>query len=719
MTLIDLWHDERLDQSETLTFIIPADDPKADLVVEDAEVRWRDRVFYMNEPTVQRDGPTTRLTVECEALWYRLGDKTHIGSLVLTSVTVAAGLATILAPTGWTVADQTTARVDTYSLEMQDKTALAWVREWAKVTGTYVLFDTQARQVALVDARGADLGIGFRYGRNMTQIKRKSRKPECTRLFPFGADSLTIAGVNGGKAYLEDLSFYTAGGLSLEQARERFTRSRPWSDTSFTDEAALLAEAQRRFAGMSQPTLSYELTVLDLTELTGWDEDYELADTVRVTDAPLGIDVRTTVVRRVRYPLQPWRNVVELAYLPVPAALTATSARSSSAESWQQFVAPVDFDFPIRNNATYTVSRLSLRFRDGGYGHLHLQLFATGVGDGVMHVEVYDSVAAAVVWEAIDVPYTDDELVCATLGWAADPLSGPYDWRVRVSTTADGGPSPALGVDVAESTPGEAPFYAMVVGAVRETPTDPESVTFEYTGAVQQWTVPDNVEGPITISAAGGKGARTDGGDGLQIVASFPSVTPGEVYDVYVAGGTGVSGGGVRPAGWPNGGLGGAGTPAGSPGGGGGGSSYVTPAGGTIADALLVAPGGGGGVGNAGGAAGYFAGDDGEDGSALGGGGATQFAGGAGGSGGESGTFGQGGAGEAGSSLLGDGGGAGGGGWYGGGGGGGTGAVQGAGEGGGGGGSGYVRSDGYDLLFSPSSARDTQLVISWETPSTV
>lgn len=212
---------------------------------------------------------------------------------------------------------------------------------------------------------------------------------------------------------------------------------------------------------------------------------------------------------------------------------------------------------------------------------------------------------------------------------------------------------------------------------------------FNYTGAVQQVEVPSGMT-RMRIEAygsAGGAGSGGDPGYGGFVVADV-DVTPTDVYDIYVGGNTG----------WPNGG---AGTPNGSGHSGvpGGGASFITPEGDTIAEALVVAPGGGGGnvihSGNvvSGGDGGYLAGEDGEDGNTLGGDGATQIAGGAGGSGGLDGSFGQGGdGGPIGGSSLSGGGPGGGGGWYGGGGGGSTGAVHGAGEGGGGGGSGKVNS---------------------------
>lgn len=743
--LIELVHDERLDQAEVLRFTMPATSRKAYLVAPDHEIAWRDRRFTILEQEDERDDAATIVSAEAEATWYQIGDKTYVGSLVLTDVTPAAGLATILEGTGWNVGDQTTSTASTYSLEAEDKSRLELLRTWAKITGRFIVFDPAAKRVNLVDERGADLGLGFRYRRNLRRVRRRMRAPEVTVLYAYGADGLTIAGANGGSPFVSDFTYYTDQGVDLDAVRpdgltnrEHYTRSVVWSDRSFTDETALLAAAEARLAILSQPVVTYELDVVDLTELTNIAELIRVGDTVRVQDPDFAADLRTTVVRLQRYPYEPWRNRIELAHIPTLIDDTTSSAgRPSSAEQWLQFLAPISADFQIRNDGTYTVARLPLRFRDGGRANYHLELYASGVGAGTMHVEIYDAEAAEVVWEQQDVAYTDAETVRVIASWATQELTGSKDYRVRVTTTASGGPDPALGVDLVEQPDdGPASFWVLAQGAVRETPTAANSQTFDYTGAVQQFTVPDNVHA-VTIVARGGQGGENgagNGGRGGEVTATFP-VTPGEILDVYVGGQGGYNNGSDGIGGWPNGGA----TPetaAGAVAGGqGGGSSHVIREGQAFANALIVAAGGGGinRTGSSrpnedarGGDGGLFGGRAGwgltpsqTEGVARAGQGATQFAGGAAGSGGEAGSFGQGGRAASTSNSFHFAGGGGGGGWYGGGGAGSP-TIFGGGSyaGDGGGGSGWIDATGYDIAAADGSRTgDGQVVISWETPA--
>lgn len=726
----ELRRDVTQDQSEVLSFAIPADHPKVYLLAEDREVRLDGRTYFVHELVQERLGSETWVRSTCNATWYRLGDHDHVGSLVVSDASVLAGAEMVLAGTGWSVDERTVATGD-YSMETQDRSALANVRTWAKITGTFVEFDTQARTVAWVSSRGAQLGLAFRKGRNLRNVVRRRTPPRVTALFPYGRDDLTIAGVNGGFPYVEDASFYTAQGIDFDAVapdgrtyRQRLGKRRVIRDQSFVKEADLLAWAQTELAGSAQSIQSVQLDVVDIAEITGVTEAIAVNDRCRAFDPDFDEEFSATVTRTVDHPLQPWRNEIELSTSPqVVSDPDSAAGRPQQSNEWIRFVGPVASNFQIRNDSVWTVARIPLRFREGGQAIYHLELFGVGVGDGVMHVEVFDAESEVTVWRSIDEPYSDGEPVRASLAWTSGDLTGTYEYRVRVTTTADGGPSPSNGVDFAaddNEDPTEESFWILAQGAVQETPTVSASEVFEFTNGLQQFTVPDNVE-TVTIEARGSSGTPFNlaGGTGGIVTATFP-VIPGTVYDVYVPG----TFSGQSAGHYPNGGTGGAPGTSGSRGQGGGGAAYVTPAGGSLAAALIVAGGGGGAsLVQVGGNAGYFAGADG--GGSYPGIGATQSAGGAaGGAGASAGDAtgqGQGGNGANGAGTFRQGGGGGGGGWHGGGGGG---ESSGNFAGGGGGGSGYVNTTGEgagtDILVSDGThTGHGRVTFSWPVPVTV
>ena len=722
MTLVDLWLTEELDTSEILRFSIPADDPAAAFVIPDHEVQWRGRAFYLDVPTITRRRGELLLDVEAKALWYRLADRMKVGTFRVRAETPADGLDLILAGTGWT-AGTVTGDTSTFSLRDDDRSVLYLLRQWAAITGTYLSWDTVNKEVNLRANRGDDLGVGFRYGRDLLTARRQLVAPAVTRLYPYGADGLTVAGVNAGKQYLENLTWYTAQGLTTTEARTRFTRTRVWSDETITEEAELLDVATRLLDQWSQPTATYELDVVDLTSVDGGDVRHALGDTVRVWDPDIG-DVRASVVARTVYPLQPWRNRITLDTLRDTLNDTTRAPRSSSFQDWQQFLDNPTGTLEARNDGRYVAARIPLTFsQDAGAANFHVDLQATGVGaGGTMVVDVYDAASSTVVWTR-SVGYSSGETVHVSASFALEDLADSYDYRVRVDHTASGGASPTRGLDLIDRR-----FYVLARGAVRQSPFEETSQTFNYTGSVQHFTVPDGVD-TVTIEAAGSEGGNGSGssappGSGGTVVASF-GVVPGTVLDVYVGGKTG----------WPNGGAGSDNyTTEGGPG---GGASYVTSSGGSLSGALIVAAGGGGsggydGVGTeantAGGDAGFLTGSAGLENAFYGaaGGGATSTAGGAAGVPGPS-SLGVGNDGEAGdtdasgdggdaynpgSTILGVGSGGGGGGWHGGGGGGGE-------LSGGGGGTGHLDESAFDATTSDGdNAAAGYVVFTWGEPDT-
>ena len=126
-------------------------------------------------------------------------------------------------------------------------------------------------------------------------------------------------------------------------------------------------------------------------------------------------------------------------------------------------------------------------------------------------------------------------------------------------------------------------------------PILPSTYSYSYTGAIQQFIVPNRVTSiqVNAIGAKGGTGARGQaGGSGANITTNL-NVTPGQVLYVVVGGYAGQS----ATAKYGFGGNGGSGTNYG--GAGGGLSGVFTSSTPSIASALVIAGGGGGGAGNA------------------------------------------------------------------------------------------------------------------------
>lgn len=114
-------------------------------------------------------------------------------------------------------------------------------------------------------------------------------------------DGMTFASINGGKDYVEDFSYTTEVRISTLDC------------SNFTNPYQMLEYTQMRLAEYAQPRVSYVLSAMDLSALTGYEhEAWALGDIVTVDDKDLNLSVKTRVVRR-QYNLQePWKTVLEL-----------------------------------------------------------------------------------------------------------------------------------------------------------------------------------------------------------------------------------------------------------------------------------------------------------------------------------------------------------------------------------------------------------------------
>ena len=738
--MLDLKIDHQYLQSHTLSFKVPLDDPKAHYLAEDVMLEFEDDLFIVDRVTKVRGGNEVYLSLEANAFWYRLGERKYVGNFALSNLKPIDGLARILVAAAldgivWTVGQDLT-DVTLRSMSVTDGTYLDLILQWAKICSCEVTFDTRHAKVNFGTNLGASHGFAFSYRRNLPGITREASAPKVTRLYAYGRQGLTIKGENPtGLEYIEDYSYYTSQGLTLPEARALYRKDETWRDDSFVDDAALYSAAVARLAQLAQPTVSYSASVVDLSLLSGFDEaSFRVGDWVLVNDEVLGINVFTRVVRYVRYPYEPERNQVELSFIPVLVEdPNQSDGRSDAGQEWELFQhRNTDTPMSIRNG-TFIIHYLPLVAQANADWVVNFKLQGLAVGASTVTYQPFDLVTGVSYWPTFTRTYSSGQMVDESFSFAQNELpAGNYIVGLRVYSDTAG-----AGVDVVAKATS---MWILARGMVKQELTYDSSMTFNYTGAVQTFRVPDNVyEIQLEVyGAQGGNSATFDttdarrGGYGEYAKGKI-AVVPGSILDIYVGGRTSIGNGG-----WPNGGNGS--STSGAPyGHGGGGSSHVVPTGLSIIDAYLVAAGGGGagffytGATTTGGYGGHFNGGDGVGTSnALGWnptGAPSQYQGGQGGAGSDfgagpwprsvtaAGSFNQGGPGEYSPNAFSYPGGGGGGGIYGGGGASGNLAASFAG-GSGGGGSGWASSLVLDLVIQNGvRSGNGQVIISWDNPT--
>jgi len=286
---------------DTLSFSIPFQDDKRSYIDNEKKIQIVDDVYIIRTVTDTRDTDGTIITsVYAEAEFYDLTYSVRKEEKEFDAATADEAMAYALEGTEWSVGTVTVSTKRTWTCS--ETNALSILRQVADLHGGDLVFDCPNRLVHLYTFSGSDSGALFSYRKNMKDIERTVDTTSLvTRLYAYGADGMTFADINDGKAYVEDFSYSSEVRISSLDC------------SSFTNPYQMLEYAKMRLADYCEPTISYVLDAMDLSVLTDYaHESWALGDYVRVEDKDLGISVTTRVVRR-EYNLQePWNTVLEL-----------------------------------------------------------------------------------------------------------------------------------------------------------------------------------------------------------------------------------------------------------------------------------------------------------------------------------------------------------------------------------------------------------------------
>ncbi|WP_026486803.1 phage tail protein [Caldanaerobius polysaccharolyticus] len=157
--------------------------------------------------------------------------------------------------------------------------------------------------ISLLHNIGQDNGIQFRYKKNIKTIKKiTDGRDVVTRLYVYGKDGLTFESITGQKyidsQYIGNYSRPKIGEVKFDD---------------IDDPQKLLDEAQKYLAKVEVPKVSYDVNVVELSKLTGYEyEKFNLGDIITIIDEELGIDVKAEILEYTYYPFEPQRSSVVL-----------------------------------------------------------------------------------------------------------------------------------------------------------------------------------------------------------------------------------------------------------------------------------------------------------------------------------------------------------------------------------------------------------------------
>ena len=142
---------------------------------------------------------------------------------------------------------------------MQREKCPFYPRATQNIHGGDLIFDCANRLVHLLTFGGKDSGALFAYRKNLKSIQRVvDTRSLVTRLYAYGKDGMTFASINNGREYVEDFSYTSEVRISTLDC------------SNFTNPYQMLEFAQMRLAQYAKPRISYVLSAMDLSALTGY-----------------------------------------------------------------------------------------------------------------------------------------------------------------------------------------------------------------------------------------------------------------------------------------------------------------------------------------------------------------------------------------------------------------------------------------------------------------
>jgi Protein of unknown function (DUF1142). len=183
----DIVVEERLNDAETLRFAIPLDDPKSQYIKHDEEIIYDNKRYIITQVVGSRDDRGKEIIdVSCDLAYIELLYLTKQGEFLIDRKSAINGLKQLLTGTRWTVGTVEADADSVYSLKEVNKTVLWLVRQWAKIVGLEIQWDSINRKINMLQQIGSNRGAGFRYKKNLKSIRRTVKPPEATVLYAYG-----------------------------------------------------------------------------------------------------------------------------------------------------------------------------------------------------------------------------------------------------------------------------------------------------------------------------------------------------------------------------------------------------------------------------------------------------------------------------------------------------------------------------------------------------
>lgn len=384
------------DGEDTLAFDLPASHEAYGALMEEIRVETGDNRFVIKALDEYADGCTVDCQLDLDEWKNRFYKNFAMAQCSLAEVLAA------IAPPGWTVTGAV-GILRTGTVEAEYATDYDLLGKTAESFGVVFNYDVPARRVMVIDPEGiASGGVYLVEELNLKKMSYKGMSTELvTRLYAYGKDGLTFADINGGKEYVEDLSYCDK------------VISAVWKANDYTDAAQLKADAEKQLESLAYPVRSYECDVVDLAAVN---PDYAflgnwMYQVVTLMDKRRGTRQQHQVVEYKEYPLSPENNVVTLS-TAVPKIEGSIKQIKNQLEDVREGVAGQGAAI---ENATALITGAK-------GGNVVLRMDAQGKPTEILVMDTEDIDAARKVWR----------WNMNGLGFSQNGIAGPYETAMTI-----------------------------------------------------------------------------------------------------------------------------------------------------------------------------------------------------------------------------------------------------------------------------------------------
>lgn len=290
---------------DEIIFNVSIRDPVYKYLVEEARIRDRDGNYYLVKQ-IDAGSESAKIVaqIDIDAFKSAMFQKYTNGSATVYSTVLQ------VLPSGWSIIDYA-AKSFKRTIPTSDTTSDYNVTAWDVLQAcctTYSVrfrFDNVKKIVYIIDPDTyINIGAFATRDLNLKELNFKGKSTGfITRLYAEGADGLTFASINSGKAYVDN-NEYSNKVISYY-----------WKDERYTDAQSLLDDATEKLAELAKPTRSYDCDVLDLAntnpEKYGF-EDFSLFNVITLIDDAQERRLDYQIVEKWEYPYYPVNNKVVL-----------------------------------------------------------------------------------------------------------------------------------------------------------------------------------------------------------------------------------------------------------------------------------------------------------------------------------------------------------------------------------------------------------------------